>query len=217
MFITKKHLSRRTMLRGMGASVALPLLDAMIPAATALANTAAKPKPRMGFIYFPHGAVMERWSPKADGHGVRADADPEAARAVSAERPHVVSGLRNKGGESSDPHAHHGRHVARLRRRRSRRQAPNGGITADQLAAQHIGQDTPMPSLEIAGEGGGARCATRRCGCGYRRNDGVPHAVPAAADGEQSAQGVLRHVRPGRHGGRARGACSRRAAACSTT
>ena len=67
MFITKKHLNRRTVLRGVGASVALPLLDAMVPAATALAQTAAAPKVRMGFVYFPHGAVMQHWSPAATG------------------------------------------------------------------------------------------------------------------------------------------------------
>ena len=67
MFITKKHLSRRTFLRGAGVAVGLPLLDAMIPAATMLAQTAAKPMPRMGFIYFPHGAVMDRWSPSEVG------------------------------------------------------------------------------------------------------------------------------------------------------
>jgi hypothetical protein len=58
MFLTKKHLSRRTVLRGAGATLALPLLDAMIPAATALAQTAAAPKLRMGFFYIPHGAIM---------------------------------------------------------------------------------------------------------------------------------------------------------------
>ena len=67
MFITKKYLSRRTVLRGLGVSVGLPLLEAMIPAATALAKTAAAPKPRLGFVYFPHGAVMDKWTPKADG------------------------------------------------------------------------------------------------------------------------------------------------------
>jgi hypothetical protein len=67
MFITKKHISRRTVLRGAGAAIALPLLDAMIPAATALAQTAAKPTPRMGFVYFPHGAIMKAWSPLETG------------------------------------------------------------------------------------------------------------------------------------------------------
>ena len=71
MFITRKHLSRRTMLRGLGVAVSLPLLDAMIPAATALAKTAAAPKPRMGFFYFPHGAVMEKWTPDEGGPRLR--------------------------------------------------------------------------------------------------------------------------------------------------
>jgi len=67
MFITKKHLPRRTFLRGMGTAIALPLLDAMIPARTALAQTAANPTPHLGFIYFPHGAIMNQWTPKTEG------------------------------------------------------------------------------------------------------------------------------------------------------
>ena len=58
MYLTRKHLSRRTLLKGAGVSVGLPLLDAMIPAATALAKTDAAPKLRAGFFYIPHGAVM---------------------------------------------------------------------------------------------------------------------------------------------------------------
>ena len=68
-FITRKHLPRRTFLRGLGTAVALPLLDAMIPARTALAQTAANPAPHLGFIYFPHGAIMDRWTPKTEGAG----------------------------------------------------------------------------------------------------------------------------------------------------
>src|SRR5882672_10491300 len=76
MFLTKKYLSRRAVLRGAGATLALPLLDAMIPAATALAQTAAAPKMRMGFFYIPHGAIMgntahgpgmDRWTPSGAG------------------------------------------------------------------------------------------------------------------------------------------------------
>jgi len=67
MFITKKHLSRRTMLKGAGVAIGLPLLDAMIPAGTALADTAAVAPPRMGFVYFPHGAVMSNWVPTSTG------------------------------------------------------------------------------------------------------------------------------------------------------
>ena len=68
-FVTKKHLSRRAVLQGAGAAIALPLLDAMVPAQTALAATAAAVKPRLGFVYFPHGAVMDRWVPKQTGTG----------------------------------------------------------------------------------------------------------------------------------------------------
>ena len=67
MLILKKHLSRRTVLRGMGASVGLPFLSAMVPAGVALSKTAAAAKPRMAFIYFPHGAVMDKWTPKTEG------------------------------------------------------------------------------------------------------------------------------------------------------
>ena len=67
MFLFKKQLSRRTVLKGAGATIALPLLDAMLPAGTALAQTAAAPAPRLGFIYFPHGALQDEWQPKQVG------------------------------------------------------------------------------------------------------------------------------------------------------
>ena len=76
MFITKKHISRRTLLKGAGVSLALPLLDAMVPAGTALAQTAAAPKIRTGFFYIPHGAIMhntahgpamDKWTPSGAG------------------------------------------------------------------------------------------------------------------------------------------------------
>src|SRR5499427_3531307 len=76
MFITKKHISRRTLLKGAGVSLALPLLDAMVPASTALAQTAAAPKLRTGFFYIPHGAIMyntphgpamDKWTPSGAG------------------------------------------------------------------------------------------------------------------------------------------------------
>src|SRR3569833_718393 len=97
-FITRKHLSRRTVLRGMGVSIALPLLDAMIPASTALANTAASPSPRMGFINIPHGAIMNRWAPAQTGK------DYEITQNQKPHEPNrkhktIVSGLRNKAGE----------------------------------------------------------------------------------------------------------------------
>ena len=67
MYISKKHLSRRTFLRGAGVTVALPLLESMVPAATALAQTAAAPRTRLGCIYIPHGATMDKWTPAGEG------------------------------------------------------------------------------------------------------------------------------------------------------
>lgn len=167
MFITRTHLSRRTLLRGAGAAFALPLLDAMIPAATALANTAAAPKLRMGFFYFPHGAVMEKWTPKGEGTAFEL---PMILEPLAPFREHmtVVSGLGNKPGESRAVHALvpatwlscvHPRETLE----------PYMSPTIDQVAAQHIGQDTPWPSLETAtaqGHGQGSACE-RGYGCSY--------------------------------------------------
>ncbi len=69
MFITKKAIPRRTILRGLGASMALPLLDSMVPSLTALQNTPAQPITRFGVMYVPNGMVMEQWTPVAEGAG----------------------------------------------------------------------------------------------------------------------------------------------------
>src|SRR5262245_2261388 len=164
MFITKKHLSRRTVLRGLGVSISLPLLDAMIPAGVALANTAAAPKPRIGFTYFPHGAIQARWVPKDTGTSYEL---PQILKPFEAYRQHmtVVSGLRNKAGESPSPHAIiAGTWLGCVAPAVS--QAPQGGTSADQMATQHIGQDTTLPSIELAGEGGGGACDPQ-FGCSY--------------------------------------------------
>ncbi|MBV8846686.1 MAG: DUF1552 domain-containing protein, partial [Bryobacterales bacterium] len=68
-FIAKRHLPRRTFLRGLGVSLALPLLDSMVPAQTPLAKTAANPKSRFCGIYIPHGATMDKWMPAKEGSG----------------------------------------------------------------------------------------------------------------------------------------------------
>jgi hypothetical protein len=152
MFITRKHLSRRALLRGAGAAIALPLLDAMVPASTALAATPAAPRPRVGFIYFPHGAVMKSWSPQQTGTGFEFS---PILKPLEPFRSHVtvVSGLRNKPAESPDPHAIIA--MTWLSCVGLKRDAEgDGGVTADQFAARHIGQDTPLPSLELCGENG---------------------------------------------------------------
>ena len=177
MFITKKHLSRRTLLRGGSAAIGLPLLSAMVPAATALAQTAAAPRPRMGFFYLPHGAIMDntrfgaemnRWTPDAEGR----DFDLKPILEPLAPLKHqltVVSGLGNKPAESSAVHAIvPGTWLSCAHPRQSH--APFASVTVDQIAASQIGQDTPLPSLEVATEeeGGGAAC-DGTYGCSYGR------------------------------------------------
>ena len=164
MFITKKHLSRRTVLRGLGVAVSLPLLDAMVPAGVALANTAAAPKPRVGFTYFPHGAIQARWQPTETGSSFEL---PQILKPFEPFKQHmtVVSGLRNKAGESPSPHAIiAGTWLGCVHPPMS--QQPNAGVSADQVAAKYIGQDTTLPSIELAGEGGGGACDPQ-FGCSY--------------------------------------------------
>jgi hypothetical protein len=177
MFITKKHLSRRTLLRAGGASIGLPLLSAMVPAATALAQTAAAARPRLGFFYLPHGAIMNntslgaqmnRWTPDADGRDFDLKPILEPFAPVK-DYLTVISGLGNKPAESSAVHAIvPATWLSCVHPRQSH--APYGGITVDQIAARHIGQDTPLPSLEVATEeeGGGAAC-DGTYGCSYGR------------------------------------------------
>jgi hypothetical protein len=166
MFITRKHLSRRTVLRGAGAVIALPLLDAMIPARTALANTAAGAKPRVGFVYFPHGAVMDRWRPEATGSDF---AFPQILKPLEPYRKHmtVVTGLRNRGGESPDPHGIIAGTWLSCVGPGDPDRTGDRGVSADQLAARNMGQNTALPSLELAIESeGGVSCAPG-VGCGF--------------------------------------------------
>lgn len=163
MFVSKKHLSRRAVLRGAGAAVALPLLDAMVPAATALAQTAAASKARLGFIYFPHGAIMNNtifgqevngWTPDEDGSAFRlkqilAPLEPFRDRLT------ILSNIDNDPGRSSSVHAIvPGTWLSCVRPAKT--VTPNGSVTIDQIAGRHIGQDTPFPTLEVAVERGWA-------------------------------------------------------------
>jgi hypothetical protein len=166
MYITKKHLSRRAVLKGAGYAVSLPLLDAMIPAATALANTAAAPKLRMAFVYFPHGAVMDQWTPKAEGPDF--DLPPILAPLKPFQKQlTVISGLENKSAIAAPVHAiTPGTWLSCVPPRISH--DPYGGITVDQIIAKHIGQETPIPSLEVATEErGGEGSCDRNYGCSY--------------------------------------------------
>jgi Protein of unknown function (DUF1552) len=167
MFITKKHLSRRTFLRGAGVTVGLPLLDAMIPAWTALAQTAASPKPRMGFLYLPHGAIMDQWTPAAEGRSFELTPILKPFAPFQKQLT-IVSGLENKGAIAPPVHAlSPGTWLSCVTPPEG--QEPHGGVTVDQMAAAHLGQDTPLPSLEVAteGRGGNGNACDRTFGCSY--------------------------------------------------
>jgi hypothetical protein len=152
MFITKRHLPRRTFLRGMGVTLALPLMDAMLPAQTLLKKTAAAGSPRMGFVYVPHGAIMNEWTPAADGTAF------EFSRILKPLEPYrdrvnVVSGLGNRAADSTAVHSlSPTTWLSGVRPKPTQGVDAFAGITADQIAAQHIGQDTPLPSIELATE-----------------------------------------------------------------
>jgi hypothetical protein len=162
MFITKKHLSRRTFLRGAGATLTLPFLDSMVGAQTPLKNTAASPKPRLGCIYVPHGATMYKWTPATEGKGF------ELSESLSPlekyrDRMTVVSNLFHASATGADAGAEHARSAAiYLSGGRPQKNAVRVGVTLDQIAAEHISQDTPLPSLEL-----GIEEVSLSCGAGY--------------------------------------------------
>ncbi len=204
MFLTRKHLSRRHVIRGAGVALALPLLDAMIPAATALAKTAAAPKLRTGFFYIPHGAIMwntpygkemDNWTPSGKG------ADFKLSNILSPlekQKRYVTSfgQLENKASVNS---VHTLNPATWLSALRPNQDVPgaNMATTLDQLIAAKIGQDTSLPSLELASE---TTTAVR----GLRRRHEplllqldavVPQRDLAAADGIQPAQGLHQPLR----------------------
>jgi len=158
-FLTKKHLSRRTFLRGSGVAVALPLLDAMIPAGTALGATAAAPKTRAGFFYLPHGAIMnntvfgkevDAWSSTGKG------ADFKLGATVSPLEPfkRYVTTFDNIENSTAQGSVHTLNPATWLSCVRPDTSAKGASLatTLDQVIAQRIGQQTSLPSLELASE-----------------------------------------------------------------
>jgi len=158
MFISKKHLSRRTVLRGAGAVIALPLLDAMVPAMGAN----SKPTPqRLAFVGFPHGAVMRHWSPEQTGKDFQIT---KILEPLAPYRQHltIVSGLRNKPAENPEPHQYVEKTwLTCVPYDKAGANGKDYGVSADQLAARHIGQETRLPSLEMTTTQQGAQMSWR--------------------------------------------------------
>jgi hypothetical protein len=159
MFLTRKHLSRRATLKGVGVSLALPLLDAMIPAATALAKTAAQPQPRVGFFYIPHGMIMDNtpygkevdaWTPSGAG----ADFKLNTIMQPLEKYKRYITSFGNLENMASANSVHTLNPATWLSGMRPDSSVPgaNMSTTLDQVIAAKIGQDTTLPSLEVASE-----------------------------------------------------------------
>jgi hypothetical protein len=153
MIVTKMSLPRRTFLRGVGATMALPLLDAMVPALSAL-RAAAQPAPRLGFVYVPNGVILSQFLPKTEGTGWEV---PRIFKPLAAYRDKLtfVSGLANVAGDpldaSSGPHSRvSGCWLSGMRARRTEGADIQAGTTIDQYAARELGKQTPLASLELA-------------------------------------------------------------------
>jgi hypothetical protein len=169
-YLRKTHLSRRALLRGAGTALALPLLESMFPAATAMAQARAAPKTRFACIYIPHGAVMNRWTPPTEGTGFEF---PQILKPLEPfrSRVNVVSdfSLPLAYGSDASAGANHTRSSAVWLAGAAPASGGRArlGITVDQAAAQTIGQDTPLPSLELCIEDGGLSCGAG-LSCAYR-------------------------------------------------
>ena len=149
MMITKKALPRRTFLRGMGASLALPLLDAMVPSMTALSRTPADPVRRLGFVYVPMGCDIGRWTPPGEGRLVELSPSLQSLGPVMDQLT-VITNLELK---NAYPGTHATSNAAFLSAAKAKWTESTDyqlGTTVDQIAAQQIGQETLLPSLELA-------------------------------------------------------------------
>ena len=149
--LTRKSLDRRSLLRGMGAAIALPLLDAMIPSMTAQAATVANPVRRLGFVYMPMGAHMPEWNPKTTGNMLPAEL-PSSLRSLQAVRDQLTV-LGNLELKNAYPGTHATSNAAFLSAATSKWTESSDyylATTVDQVAAKHIGQETRLPSIELA-------------------------------------------------------------------
>jgi hypothetical protein len=149
MIVTKKALPRRTFLRGAGAALALPLLDAMVPSMTALAATPAKPVRRLGFVYIPMGSTISQWTPP--GSGALTTLSPTLS-SLAPVKDHLTV-LTNLEIKNAYPGTHATSNAAFLSCATSKWTESTDyelATTVDQIAAQHIGRDTRLPSLELA-------------------------------------------------------------------
>ena len=154
MMITRQALPRRTVLRGLGTAVALPLLDGMVPALTALERTAARAKPRLGVVYVPHGAVMDNWTPAAEGKAFEFSPILQPLEPFR-DRLQVLTGLDHAPAAQmpGDPAGGHGRitgaFLTGVHAKPTEGADFRAGTSVDQIAAKVLGEETQLASLEV--------------------------------------------------------------------
>jgi hypothetical protein len=152
MFVTKRALPRRTFLRGVGTTMALPLLESMVPALTALAQTPANPPQRFGAIYFPNGATMKHWMPDTTGAGFEYKTILKPLEPYR-DRVNLFGNLSRAGGKSVTDHAvSSAGWLSGAVAKQTEAEDIQVGISIDQVIAKKIGQDTQLPSMELATE-----------------------------------------------------------------
>jgi hypothetical protein len=152
MIITRKALSRRTFLRGAGVAVALPLLDAMVPALTALAQTPAAPRRlrRLNYVYMPMGCDHTRWTPPSGGERLDELSPTLAPLAPVKDHVTIISNLQLRNAYPGTHATSNSSFLSAARARLTESADYYLGTTADQVAAQQIGRDTQLPSLELS-------------------------------------------------------------------
>ena len=151
MIIMKKSIPRRMMLRGIGASLALPLLDGMAPVATPLRKTAAKPVRRLGVVYVPNGMMMDHWTPTAEGTEFDFPTILEPLEPFR-DAVQVLSGMRGKDAEG--PHARAStRFLTGVVSKRDDGSSLRAGISMDQVAGRLLGRQTQLATLELGLDG----------------------------------------------------------------
>ena len=151
MIITRKAIPRRTVLRGLGASLALPLLDGMVPAFAAIRNTAAAPVKRLGVVYVPNGMMMNHWTPRTEGKGFEFRT---VMKPLEPFRRHVqvLSGMHGVDGEG--PHARSStRFLTGVGAKPDNGSDLSAGVSMDQLAGRVLGRETQLATLELALDG----------------------------------------------------------------
>ena len=205
MFIHKRSLPRRTFLRGVGVVLALPFLDAMAPAFTATARAAGAPLRRLGFVYVPHGVIMDQWTPAKEGAGfeftpILKPLEPLRESLV------VVSNLaRPEAGFETQHAGAAASWLAGTAPKQTEGADFQVGVTIDQVIAKAIGQETTFPSLEVATEDftGLVGACSPGYACAYVNTPQLADADDAAADGDQPAGRLRADVRACGHQGAA--------------